>query len=195
MRPKSVTVMMFGWVEPAGRFGLALEAARELFLAAELGEQHLDRQIAAHHRVLGAVDGAHAADADAADDAVALADDGADERIGDGRAAARAERCPPAGPRRRIRRSSPWLALRLRSARAAGRACQRRGGARGMHDGDDLALRVEDRRAARATSAAATRASAAGTRRYVSIGRPSASSRTSASATAQLCQSGLAEGS
>ena len=92
VRPKSVTVMMFGWVEAAGRFGLALEAAGELFLAAELGQQHLDREIAAHHRVLGAIDGAHAADADAADDAVALADDGADERIGDGRAAARTER-------------------------------------------------------------------------------------------------------
>ena len=73
--------------EAAGGLGLALEAARELVLAAELGQQDLDREIAAHHHVLGAVDGAHAADADAADDAVALADDGADERIDHGRAA------------------------------------------------------------------------------------------------------------
>ena len=78
--------------EAARRLGLALEAARELLAAAELGQQHLDREIAPHHRVLGAIDRAHAAHADAAHDAVALADDRADQRIDHGRAAARTER-------------------------------------------------------------------------------------------------------
>ena len=78
--------------ETARRLGLALEAASELLAAAELGQQHLDREIAPHHRVLGAIDRAHAADADAAHDAVALADDRADQRIDHGRAAARTER-------------------------------------------------------------------------------------------------------
>ena len=78
-------------LQAARRLGLALEAARELVLAAQLRQQDLDGEILAHHRVLGAIDGAHAAHAEAAHDAVALADDGADERIDDGRAAARAE--------------------------------------------------------------------------------------------------------
>ena len=64
------------------------------------------------------------------------------------------------------------------------RARQRRGGAGRMHHGDDLAPRVEDRRAARATSAAVTRASAAGTAVAEHRQPVSASSRTSASATA-----------
>ena len=78
--------------EAARRLGLALEAAGELFLAAELGQEDLDGEIAPHHGVLGAIDRAHAADADAADDAVALADDGADERVDDRRSAAGTER-------------------------------------------------------------------------------------------------------
>ena len=132
--------------EAAGRLGLALEAARELFLAAQLGQQHLDREIAAHHRVLGAVHGAHAADADAADDAVALTDDDADERVGDGRAAARTERVLAAGPRRCILRSSPSSAPRFRSAGAADDVRASAGvGARRVDDGDDLALRIERR--------------------------------------------------
>ena len=101
VRPKSVTVMMFGCVEPAGRLGLAFEAARELFLAAQLGQQHLDGEIAAHHRVLGAIHRAHAADADAADDAVAVTDDDADERIGDRASRSGSRTCPRAGPRPR----------------------------------------------------------------------------------------------
>ena len=92
VRPKSVTRDDVGVREAARRLGLALEAARELVLAAELGQEDLDGEVLAHHRVLGAVDGAHAAHAEAAHDAVAIADDGADERIEDGRAAARTER-------------------------------------------------------------------------------------------------------
>ena len=79
VRPKSVTVMMFGWSRRLADSASRSKRRGELLVAAELGEQDLDRQIAAHHRVLGAVDRAHAADADAADDPVALADDGADE--------------------------------------------------------------------------------------------------------------------
>src|SRR5262249_32098943 len=84
--------------QAARRLGLALEAARELLLAAELGEENLDGQIPPHHRVLGAIDRAHAADADAAHDPVALADDGADHGIGDRRPAARTEGSPDLNP-------------------------------------------------------------------------------------------------
>ncbi len=144
--------------EPAGRLGLALEAARELFLAAQLGQQHLDREIAPHHRVLGAVHGAHAADADAADDAVALTDGDADERVGDGPAAARTERV---------------LQLDLGGASSAARHRQRapdvRASAGAALGGWTTAMtsRFGSRtaRAARTTSGAATLASAAVLRR------------------------------
>ena len=144
--------------EAAGRLGLALEAARELFLAAQLGQQHLDREIAPHHRVLGAVHGAHAADADAADDAVALTDDDADERVGDGPAAARTERV---------------LQLDLGGASSAARHRQRapdvRASAGAALGGWTTAMtsRFGSRtaRAARTTSGAATLASAAVLRR------------------------------
>ena len=61
VRPKSVTATMFGMVEPGRGFGLALEAARDLVEAAELGVQELERQLLLEHHVLDAIDGAHAA--------------------------------------------------------------------------------------------------------------------------------------
>ena len=91
VRPKSVTVMMLGWARRLADSASRSKRRANSSLPDELGQQHLDGQIAPHHRVLGAVDRPHAAHADAAHDAVALADDGADERIGDGRAAAGAE--------------------------------------------------------------------------------------------------------
>ena len=130
-----------GVVEPAGRFGLALEPAGELLLARQLRQEDLDRQIAAHHRVLGAVDGPHPADADAADDPIALADDGADEGIGHRRAAAGAE-----GVLQLNLAGAADTARHLaRPLLDPGRA--RHGGRRpsiGSHHRDRLALRIDE---------------------------------------------------
>ena len=156
VRPKSVTVMMFGWSRRLADSASRSKRRANSSLPPSSGSSTLMAEIAAHHRVLGAVDGAHAADADPADDPVALADDGADERIGDGRAAARSRRCPPAGPRRRSRRSRPSSArspMRAASAGAALAGCT-----------TAMTSRLGSRTgvAARATSSAVTRASAAG---------------------------------
>ena len=184
VRPKSVTVMMLGCCEAARRLGLALEAARELVLAAELGQQDLDGEIAAHHRVLGAVDGAHAAHADAAHDAVAIADDRADERIDDGRAAARTEgvleldlpRAARAAGHELRRRGAPasgWLVdatLTARSVLARGapaRAAFATVGASGGRTTATISRRGSSRRrATRATASGVTAASVGGARRY-----------------------------
>ena len=67
--------------KPARRLRLAFESPRSVLNIAELGAQELERQHLLHQGVLDAEDRPHPAFADAAKDAIALADDGIDERI------------------------------------------------------------------------------------------------------------------
>ena len=81
MVPKSVTSTMFSWpMELASRASCSSRATKSLF-AEELLQQHLHGDALADHRVLGLVDGAHPALADAADDLIAVGEHSADERI------------------------------------------------------------------------------------------------------------------
>jgi hypothetical protein len=67
--------------EQAHRLGLALEAADGLAVRDEVGLEHLQRDRTPEAALLGAVHGAHAARADAADDVVAATHEGVHERI------------------------------------------------------------------------------------------------------------------
>ncbi len=69
-----------GVAQAAGRLRLALEAPRGICDFAKLGAQELERQHLLHVDVLDAKDRSHPPLADAAEDAVALADD----RVGEG---------------------------------------------------------------------------------------------------------------
>ena len=85
-----------GVIEARRGLGLALEAARHLVEAAELGVQELERQLLLEHDVLDAIDGAHAAAAERREHAVALGDEAADEWIAsDGLGCASTERTGP----------------------------------------------------------------------------------------------------
>ncbi len=64
--------------------GLALEARDGLGIVAELPAQHLDGHLAADGALLGAVDGAHAPDADAPGEGVPRAEGDAEERVASG---------------------------------------------------------------------------------------------------------------
>ncbi len=73
-----------GVLEAGNGVGFALEPADGGLVAEVLGPDHLERDGSFQVELCRAVDGAHAALADARVDAVAVGDDPADERIGDG---------------------------------------------------------------------------------------------------------------
>jgi hypothetical protein len=69
-----------GVPDGVGGAGLAYEAGDGLAAAAELGPQELDRHLAIHHLVDGAVHVTHASAAKVAHETVALGEEGADQR-------------------------------------------------------------------------------------------------------------------
>src|SRR6185312_15789214 len=105
--------------------------------------------------VLGAIDGPHAPHADPADDPVTLTDDRADEGIGDRGAAAGTEGV--------LQLHLPGAASAGGHQRAASPLDDRAGDAAGRTTAIVSRCGSRKRRAARVTSAAVTRASAAGT--------------------------------
>jgi len=77
-------------VEAARRAGLVVEARDRLVVREEVRVNHLHRDGAAEHRLLGAVDLAHAADADQLLQQVGAPDGAAEQRVGPGLVHARA---------------------------------------------------------------------------------------------------------